>query len=177
MSLDPAVVAALERLEKTGSDENFARREKVLQLVHSTSNRALCLAPVAVLCSIPAKIFEFLVVEYSLMALTIALLMMGTWGVFWGTSRWLQPENWAPLSAVPLKCTEALSLVRKHQPTREVRDRVLASGRQLYVMDLLLMQEAVQEELGKAAQVQEVAARETAAEEQRQRCAELHGLT
>lgn len=177
-SLDFAIVAALKRLDKPNGAAELARWQQTLRTLRWAAVVAYCAMLVATGLAIGSLGFDASAFIVNLLiALSGSLSVGGGLCLGWGVLMELSPNQWAPLSAMPLECAEALELVREYQVAREIRDRALASGRQLYVLDLFAMQAAVAEERCKEVKAKAAAARNKAAEVQHQRCAELHGLT
>ncbi|PNG50487.1 hypothetical protein WDL1P1_00545 (plasmid) [Variovorax sp. WDL1] len=137
------------------SDKVAASREKLFSLLMFASH-ALGLVFAAGLLAIPWNGYE--APPSALVFLPVGVLLSVGVGAVFGEAL----SACSPL-AESKYCTDALDLVQRSSWARQIRDSVIASHRQLYVRDYLLMKEASRhEEVVEAASLQ------------RRACAELH---
>jgi len=173
MALDTNTRALLDRVLKLGGDEKFAAKLAGVQ----RAKRAVELANAVFVITVLGDLFYFVLTREPLVTLGLVVVAFVALGLAGCAADVASEERaWIPLSQEPALCLSALELVRAHSAAREVRDILVASGRQLYVLDLMVLQRAVEPELKRVALEDETRTANEAVTRQHEICAELHAL-
>jgi hypothetical protein len=149
--------------------------EKILSRHESLKSRALFLSiaiPLLGIALIGWEIdsqYPFLTGLYIPLALLSAICLLMFWAWVSG-SVYDAAQIYSPISSNEESCKEILTLIQGSELARELRDAIVATGRQLYEGDLKTMKATLDN-------AYKALAREKAEAAHRARCAEVHGLS
>jgi fucose permease len=153
-------------LNKLGSDEKIASRHRLLQrFFRATTISAPALTSLLVWWAVrhrlesSGSLLDLYVVLGAVAAMLITAACLSA-----------SAEKYVPLSSDDVTCRLAANLLQEHQVAREIRDAIVATGRQLYVGDYFTM-------LAVVYRLKEEQNARVNEEQRKARCAEVHGIS